>query len=139
MHEFAIVESIVRETLTLLSNQGITQGEVAMLHFRRGSTFSEDALRLTFEALSQGTILDKADLIIDTVDITCRCACGHVQTVSSDDLIGHMFLCPACGTVQEAPGVHDLDLIEVILTDTGRSLPSEKALEDGGHTHGHLH
>lgn len=139
MHEFAIVESVVRATLTLLANQGIGRGEVATLHFRRGSTFSEDALRLTFEALSQGTILESADLIIDTVDITCRCACGYEQIVGSDDLIGHMFLCPACGTVQEAPGVHDLELIEILLTDTGRPLPSEKVLEGGGHAHGHVH
>ena len=139
MHEFAIVESIVCETLTLLSDKGIKQGDVATLHFRRGSTFSEDALRLTFEALAQGTILENADLIIDTVNITCRCSCGHEQIVSSDDLIGHMFLCSACGTVQEAPGVHDLELIEIILHDTGRSLPSDQVLAGGGHAHGHVH
>ncbi|SRR5712692_1947692 len=139
MHEFAIVESVVRDTLTLLSDKGIKKGDVATLHFRRGSTFSEDALRLTFEALSRGTILENADLIIDTVNITCHCVCGHEQVVTSDDLIGHMFLCPACGTVQEAPGVHDLELVEIILNDTGRSLPSDQVLAGGGHTHEHVH
>jgi len=139
MHEFAIVEAVVRETLASLSDQGVKHGDIASLHFRRGSTFSEDALRLTFEALAEGTILENADLIIDTVNITCRCACGHEQVVTSDDLIGHMFLCPTCGTVQEAPGVHDLELIEVILNDTARSLPSDQVLERGGYAHGHVH
>ncbi len=125
MHEFAIVESMVNQTLTLLPD--FEPGEVTTVRFRRGSTFSEDALRQSFEALTKGTPLEKAELIIETVDLQFHCPCGHEQIVSSDDLIGHMFVCPACGAVKEIDEAHDLELIEVLVdkpevSGTGASL-----------------
>ena len=113
MHEFAIVESMVNQTLTLLPDA--EAGEVTSVRFRRGSTFSEDALRQSFEALTKGTALENALLIIETVDLQFHCTCGHQQVVTSDDLIGHMFVCPSCGAVTEIDEAHDLELVEVLV------------------------
>ncbi|MCC7451439.1 MAG: hydrogenase maturation protease [Anaerolineae bacterium] len=115
MHEFAIVESMVNQTLTLLPNA--EPGKVTSVRFRRGSTFSEDALRQSFEALTKGTALENAALIIDTVDLQFHCPCGHQQVVTSDDLIGHMFVCPSCGAVTEIDEAHDLELLEVLVDE----------------------
>ena len=67
---------------------------VSKVHFRRGSAFSEDALRQAYQATTFGTPLEGAALEIDTVNLDYTCACGYQQVINSDDLEGHMFICP---------------------------------------------
>src|SRR5688572_10273551 len=112
MHEFGIVEGIVRDVLPLLENHSVRR--VSEIHFRRGSAFSEDALRQAYQATTLGTVLEGAALVIDTVNLNYVCECGYNQVVTSDDLEGHMFICPKCGSIHEIDEAHDLELIEVI-------------------------
>jgi Zn finger protein HypA/HybF involved in hydrogenase expression len=114
MHEFAIVESMINVIRTKLEAMGSKPGDVAALHFERGSTFSEEALRQSFEILSVGTLLENVELIVDTANFEVACGCGHTQVITSDDLIGHMFVCPTCGVVREIHEAHDLKLLEVV-------------------------
>ncbi len=113
MHEYALVESMVHKTVSLLDKTGVKPAEVVSVKFRRNSTFSEDALRQSFEVLSKGTLLEGAEVVVETVNLNFQCPCGHHQVVTCDDLVGHMFICPACGTVREVDEAHDIDLIEV--------------------------
>ena len=115
MHEYAIVDSLVRQLLDQLRRQ--QAGRVVEVRFRRGSTFMEEPLRQGFEALAAGTPLEGARLVIETVNLEHRCECGHAQVVTNDDLIGHIFVCPQCGVVREVRDVHDLELVEVIVED----------------------
>ncbi len=110
MHEYAIVQSFVQVMLEQLEGQ---VQKVETVRFRRGSACSEDALRQAFLALSAGTVLDGAELAIETVNLDFHCGCGHQQVITSDDLIGHMFVCPTCGIVKEIDEAHDLELIDV--------------------------
>ncbi len=110
MHEYAIVQLLVDSILSQLEGH---VDHVKAVRFRRGSAFSEDALRLAFEVLSTGTILEGSEIVIDTVNHEFHCACGHHQVITSDDLIGHMFVCPACGVVKMIDEAHDLELIDV--------------------------
>jgi len=48
------------------------------------------------------------------VETKFKCQCGHEQTITADDLIGHMFVCPQCGRAQEIDEAHDLELFEVV-------------------------
>ncbi len=112
MHEFGIVEGIVNNVLPQLQTQGVKQ--IAQIHFRRGSAFSEDALRQAYQATTVGTPLQGAELIIDTVNLDYKCVCGYQQIITCDDLEGHMFICPECGHVHEVDEAHDLELVEVI-------------------------
>jgi Fe2+ or Zn2+ uptake regulation protein len=48
------------------------------------------------------------------MNLDYRCLCGYEQVITSDDLEGHMFICPQCGNVHEVDEAHDLELIEVI-------------------------
>jgi len=84
------------------------------VHFRRGSAFSEEALRQSYESLTTGTILEGAPVEIDTVNLDFECRCGHKQVITSDDLIGHMFVCPRCGATKEIDEAHDLELVELV-------------------------
>jgi Zn finger protein HypA/HybF involved in hydrogenase expression len=112
MHEFGIVEGIVNQVLPQLASANVTQ--VSHVHFRRGSAFSEDALRQAYAATTAGTPLAGATLVIDTVNLDYVCPCGYQQVITSDDLEGHMFICPLCGHVHEVDEAHDLELVDII-------------------------
>lgn len=112
MHEFGIVEGIVSSVLPQLEAQGVKH--IAQVHFRRGSAFNEDALRQAYQATTAGTALEGAALLIDTVNLDYNCVCGYQQVITSDDLEGHMFICPKCGAVHEVDEAHDLELLEII-------------------------
>jgi Zn finger protein HypA/HybF involved in hydrogenase expression len=112
MHEFGIVEGIVQNVLPQLNSSNVKQ--VSKIHFRRGSAFSEEALRQAYSATTVGTPLEGAVLVIDTVNLEYTCQCGYQQVITSDDLEGHMFICPQCGHVHEVDEAHDLELVEVI-------------------------
>ena len=112
MHEFGIVEGIVSGVLPQLEEANVQR--VSKVHFRRGSAFNEDALRQAYQATTAGTPLEGAALEIDTVNLDYICPCGYEQVITSDDLEGHMFICPICGAVHEVDEAHDLELIEII-------------------------
>lgn len=111
MHEFAATQSLVQATLDHLKRRGVKK--VLALRLRRGSAFSEDALHAAYAAVSAGTLLEHAELSVETVNLTFHCPCGHTQIVTSDDLIGHMFVCPGCDAAREVDEAHDLEVVEV--------------------------
>lgn len=111
MHEFSIVNDLVNGILPQLAAQHITK--VTEIRFRRGTTFSEDALRMAFEAQSVGTPLQGAVLIVETTNTEFDCACGYQQHITHDDLLGHAFVCPKCGAVSEIDEAHDLELLSI--------------------------
>ena len=112
MHEFDVVKSLIDDLLPKLQEQKVKRA--TELRFRRGSTFSEKALLQAFSVLSQGTPLEGADVKVETVGTKFKCQCGHEQTITADDLIGHIFVCPQCGRAQEIDEAHELELLEVI-------------------------
>ncbi len=114
MHEFSIVEQLVSELTGRLAEDDVTH--VSEVHFQRGSTFSEDAMRMAFEAFSVGTPLEGATVVIETVPITFHCPCGYTQMITVDDLQGHMMVCPACGAVREIDEAHDLTVTKLVIT-----------------------
>lgn len=112
MHEFSIVDSIVISMLQAVKKQRATK--VVSVRFKRGSAFSEDAFRQAYQALTVDTLLEKVPVRIDTVNLDFDCPCGHKQVITSDDLVGHMFVCPKCGATREIDEAHDLELVELV-------------------------
>ncbi len=112
MHEFGVTENIIKGLLRQLDAEKITQ--VLSVRFQRSSAFSEEVLLQTFGILSAGTCLEGATLRVDVQVLNIICACGQTSMVNSDDLMGHMYLCPNCGVVREIEEAHDLELLEVI-------------------------
>jgi len=112
MHEISIVQSLIESIDSQLAAQSVDRA--TSVRVRRGSTFSGDALEQAFGALSPGTRLAGAALLVETFDTRFTCPhCGHSQIITSDDLTGHFFLCPGCQAVQEIDEAHDLELLEV--------------------------
>lgn len=112
MHEFGVTENIIKGLLRQLGAEKITR--VSSIRFQRSSAFSEEVLQQTFGMLSAGTCLEGATLLVDVQVLNVTCACGQTSVVSSDDLMGHMYMCPNCGAVREIEEAHDLELLEVI-------------------------
>jgi Zn finger protein HypA/HybF involved in hydrogenase expression len=114
MHEFSVVQQLVDQLVGKLRTQGVEQ--VKTIHLRRGSTFAEDPLRMALEVLSENTPLKGADVVIDSYSVEHTCAsCGRSQVVTSEDMIGHLFVCPACGSSKEIDEAHGLELVSVTL------------------------
>lgn len=113
-HEFGIVQSLVGDLLEQLRREAIEQ--VSEIHFRRGSAFSEEALQQAYTVLIPGTPLQGSKVVIETVNLNHECPCGRQRIITSDDLIGHMYVCPDCGTMREIEEAHDLELIKVVAT-----------------------
>lgn len=112
MHEFDIVKPLIDTLLSKLQEQKVKT--VTGIRFRRGSTFSEEALLQAFAVLSQGTPLEGAKVEVEATETRFRCPYGREQTITIDDLVGHMFACPNCGQVHEIEEAHDIELLEVI-------------------------
>ncbi|MEW5702612.1 MAG: hydrogenase maturation nickel metallochaperone HypA [Candidatus Zixiibacteriota bacterium] len=112
MHEYSVVQQLVEKLLVELARQGVTS--VKAIHVRCGSTFKEEPLRQALVMLSDQTPLAGVEIVVDeyTVEHTCV-ACGHTETVHADDLIGHLFVCPSCGTPKEIEEAHGLQLVGV--------------------------
>ncbi|MEP7287832.1 MAG: hydrogenase maturation nickel metallochaperone HypA [Chloroflexota bacterium] len=123
MHEFSVTEAIIKGLLDQLQRESVSK--VTEVHFRRSSAFSEEVLRQTFCVLSIGTPLEGAELNVEGVVLNVTCAhCHECSDVNSEDLIGHLFVCPTCGTAREIAEAHDLELVKVI-AQTEDSLDSQ--------------
>lgn len=112
MHEFGVTEVIVNRLLSQLHRDGVSK--VLKITFRRSSAFSEEVLRQTLSILSPNTALAGAELIVQVATLNVNCECGNGHMVNSEDLVGHMFICPDCGRISEIAEAHDLELVEVI-------------------------
>lgn len=112
MHEFGVTETIITRLLHQLRRDNVSK--VVKVTFRRSSAFSEEVLRQTFDVLSAGTPLAGAELVVDVTVLYVTCACGYMSHINSENLVGHMFMCPECEGVREIDEAHELELIEVI-------------------------
>lgn len=111
MHELSVVEETVARLTSVLTARGISQATA--VRFQRGSTFSEETLRQAFEMASTGTPLEGAELIVEVKEVVAACRCGRSQTVTERDLLGHIFVCPACGAMQEVAEADSLRVLDV--------------------------
>lgn len=65
---------------------------------RASLVFSAEALQQAYEMLTAGTPLAGSQLEVDDLPDQRRCSrCGAAFTVSSEDVAGHLVICPDCG------------------------------------------
>jgi hydrogenase nickel incorporation protein HypA/HybF len=95
MHEMAVAENIIKVVEEKLVEQD-RKGTVTRINLKIGklTCVEPEALKLSFEVISQETPFQKACLIIDSIPITGRCNDCH-KNFSLDDL---EFTCPFCGS-----------------------------------------
>jgi Zn finger protein HypA/HybF involved in hydrogenase expression len=115
MHEYAAVEELIGVLHQQLAARGVAR--VAAVHLRRSSAFDPAALAQAWPMAAAGTPLAGATVEVTVADLTFACRCGYRQVLTADDLIGHMFVCPACGWAGDVDGTHDLEVVQVLAGD----------------------
>jgi Zn finger protein HypA/HybF involved in hydrogenase expression len=112
MHEFGVTETIIRRLVNQLRRDHISK--VRKITFRRRSDFSEEILRQTFDLLRVDTPLANAELVVEIRVLYITCVCGYSSRVNGESLVGHIFMCPNCGSLREIDEAHELELAEVV-------------------------
>lgn len=114
MHELVAVGAFVDAVLG-----GIAEHQpcrVDVIRVQRGTAFLEDALLQGFEMLARGTALEGARLEIEVVDRIINCPCGIERPILAEEIVGHVWVCPNCGHLEEIGEEGDLSLLDVTLT-----------------------
>jgi Zn finger protein HypA/HybF involved in hydrogenase expression len=114
MHELAAMGELVDAVIASVAEHRPCRVDVVRV--RRGSTFSHEALVQGFAILAAGTPLEGARIVIEVVNRVVDCTCGRSPLITSDDLLGHLWVCSICGHVEEIDEHDDLELIDVTLT-----------------------
>ncbi len=96
MHEMSLMASIFDiVTQNLAAYPGVRVLQVRLV-VGAMTNVVPDAMQLAFEAMSRGTPVEGAVLLIEEVPLTARCgACGW-----QGELAVHRLLCPACSALQ---------------------------------------
>jgi hydrogenase nickel incorporation protein HypA/HybF len=118
MHELSIAESVVSIAERHAAGRRVARVEVRVGHLRQ---VVPSALEFAFELVSQGTVIEGAELSLQEVPAAGRCrGCG-----SEGELGGFPFSCRACGgfdievTRGEELTVDSLELEEALTTNGG--------------------
>jgi hydrogenase nickel incorporation protein HypA/HybF len=112
MHELSLASELVDRCLAAAAGR-----PVASVRVRIDPGTDAAALRQGFDASAAGTALEGARLDIDVPPQLLACACGFDGKLGSDDVVGHMTVCPACGAVAQARGLGGIDMLAVHLRD----------------------
>jgi len=93
MHELSIVEALIDQVQQELDRAG-QQGRVLQLEVSIGrlSGVNPDSVRFAFGLLTPGTVLDRAEILIQEPKPVCHCHVCDAQ-VEIDDLVVQ---CPKC-------------------------------------------
>jgi len=114
VHDYHAVKALVeRLTSELEDRERITE-----VRIRAAATYSPEALEQAYEMLTQGTRLDGSRLVVEDLPDERECsACGHSWTVTRDDLVGHLVVCPSCGTPSAIEGGSGIAVVGVTATE----------------------
>ena len=94
MHELGIAESAAKAALAEMRRNGGQRITALTLRIGELAAVDAEALRFAFEAVSNGTALDGAELAIESVPGIAWCAdCRAAFTTAG----GIFFKCPKCG------------------------------------------
>lgn len=94
MHEYQAVDALI-ERLT----SGPDAPERAVeVRVRAGVAFSPEALQQAWEMRTSDTPLEGSRLVLEERSDERECpACGTSWSITSDDVAGHLLICPSCG------------------------------------------
>jgi len=131
MHEYAVVDELITSLVPRLAD---IPGTITAVFVRKGElrVLSDRALENAFELLSQGTRLEGARLVVETVPAQIGCeACGYAGPAKSySDEAGHFSIpilsCPQCSGAVSIRAGRELCVDRVAVKD-----PEDAATRDG--------
>jgi Zn finger protein HypA/HybF involved in hydrogenase expression len=111
MHDYQAMEALV-ERLT----QEPDVDRIAEVRIDVDAIYSPEALLQAYEMLTKDTPLEGSRLVVSEMRREWKCPkCAHSWTISPDDVVGHMLLCPSCGAPSSIEGQGGIDVVSVSL------------------------
>ncbi len=106
MHDYHAMTKLIDR---LLASPGDPPSEVRI---QAGPTFTPEALSQAYEILTMGTHLEGSRLVVEPTGEEARCRSCHKRwTVSAENCIGALCVCPFCGAPGPVPRTPHVELI----------------------------
>lgn len=123
MHEYSLMQGVIGSINRELSHQKVGDTEEireVLLKVGALELHSEESFRQAFQALAQGTRLEKANLNLSLVPPELLCgACGYRGALKGGGLDTHDPLpavpCPACGKTCLVTGGRGVESIQLVV------------------------
>jgi len=95
MHEAAVMQGVIKTILASMENARASRVTKVQLALGTSGHFTEEAVRMYFQALTQDTPIEGATLTLSLLPATYQClSCQHrFESTSSTGI------CPQCGDV----------------------------------------
>jgi hydrogenase nickel incorporation protein HypA/HybF len=116
MHEGAVMQGVINSILTAMENAGASRVTNVQLAVGASGHFTEEAVRQYFQALTQGTPIQGATLVLSWLPATYQCLSCQKRFESTSSTA----TCPGCGDVALEISHQDecsLRSIDVVLPD----------------------
>jgi len=110
MHEMSIASNLMEIIEKALQDRSVARVLSIKLRIGELRAVEPEALRFCFQILSQGTLMEGAEMKIEDVPVK---ACCH-QCKSQFPIKDFIFLCPNCGSAEIEPlSGNELDLVSL--------------------------
>ena len=108
MHEFSVMSEIVKAVIDETSKRNALKVESVTIEIGEYTMLGQEQLRFAFDVLSKDTLLEGAELDLQTLPGKVECACGFSGEVPPANDAPHkgvpMLECPKCGGVGSVVG-----------------------------------
>ncbi len=105
MHELSLVEELVDKCRALAQGRAVLQVWASCPEGTDVDEISECFTFLAAQLADQGdNCLKSTQLSMQAVPLFINCPCGFTGELASDQIAGHITVCPQCGRVDEAGG-----------------------------------
>lgn len=111
MHEVSLALNILEIAEKQCKESGCTKIESITLDVGRGAGVMKDALLFAFDAVKQGTLAEKAELIINDVLFSGHCRSCNQDFTSEQE---YVLFCPLCSSFEiEIHRGREMNIIEM--------------------------
>ena len=112
MHDYHAVAALIDR---LTGGAGTVDGErISEVRIRTTAVHSVEALQQAFAMLTPGTMLEGSELVVEERPDERECgACGKSWVLTSEDLAGHLLLCPSCGVPSSGAVGAGIDVVGI--------------------------
>lgn len=92
MHELSIMQTLLDQLIVLAKQHQLKRIQKVVIQIGDFRQCVPEILYFAFETVTEGTLAEQAQLVIEFLPIQMECLnCHHVFTVKK-----HVFLCPQC-------------------------------------------